>query len=67
MLAVTQFAVLKAGRVQTTNSAITTSLTATMKLLNRAVSRMPTTRSAVMAMMIATAGTFRIAPVDDHA
>src|SRR3974390_1353772 len=67
LLAATQFAVLKAGRVQTTNSAITTSLTATMKLLNRAVSRMPATRSAVMTMTIATAGTLRMAPVDDQA
>ena len=63
----TQFAVLKAGTVQTMNSAITTSLTATMKLLKRAVSRMPTTNSAVMPTMTITAGTLRIAPVDDQA
>jgi hypothetical protein len=39
---VTQFAVLKAGTAQTINAAITISLTTTMKLLTRAVSRMPT-------------------------
>src|SRR5665213_495045 len=66
LLAVTQFAALKAGTVQTMNSAITTSLTATMKLLKRAASRVPATSSNVMSTMIAAAGRFRTAPVDDQ-
>ena len=47
--AVTQFAVVNAGAAQTMNRKITISLMATMKLLNRADSRMPITSSAVIA------------------
>src|SRR5229473_3522483 len=67
LLDVTQFAVLKEGAAQTINSAMTVSFTATMKLLNRTDSRMPTTSNAVIITMIRTAGTLTIAPVDDQA
>src|SRR6266516_7732167 len=62
-----QFVVLKAGAAHTIKRAITTSLTATIKLLNRAVSRMPVTNSAVMTTITNAAGTLRTAPVSDHA
>jgi hypothetical protein len=61
-----QFAVLKAGAAHRIKRAITTSLTATIKLLNRAVSRMPTTSSAVMTTMTNAAGTLRTALVSVH-
>src|ERR1700735_293760 len=67
LLDVTQFAVLKAGAAQTRKSPMTASFTATMKVLTRADSRMPTTSNAVISAMISMAGTFRMAPVDDHA
>src|SRR5580692_4647296 len=67
LLVVIQFAVLKAGAAQTINSPMTASFTATMKVLTRADSRIPTTSNAVITTMIMTAGTFRMAPVDDHA
>src|SRR5512135_994003 len=66
-LEVIQFAVLNAGAAEMMNSPITTSLIATIQLLNRAVSRMPMTRSALTATMISAAGTFSTAPVSDHA
>src|SRR3984957_16193384 len=64
---VTQFAVLKAGAAQTMKSPMTASFTATMTVLTRADSRMPTTSNAVIIRMITMAGTFRVAPVYDHA
>ena len=67
LLVVTQFAVLKAGAAQTIKSPITASFTATMTVLTRANSRMPTTSNAVIITMISIARTFRMAPVDDHA
>src|SRR3984957_14909088 len=67
LLDVTQFAVLKAGAAQTRKSPMTASFTATMTVLTRADSRMPTTSNAVIITMISMAGTFRMAPVDDHA
>src|ERR1700730_7830130 len=66
LLGVTQFAVLKEGAAKMINSAMTASFTATMKLLNRADSRMPTTSNAVISTMIRMAGILRIAPVDDQ-
>src|SRR4030088_2625070 len=66
LLGVIQLVVLKAGRVLATNSAMTTSFTATMTLLNRAVSRMPATSNDVMATTTAIAGTFRTASVAAH-
>ena len=63
----TQFAVLKAGAAQTIKSPITASFTATITVLNRADSRMPTTSSAVIIAMMTMAGMFRMAPVDNHA
>ena len=62
-----QFAVLKAGTVLTTNSTITTSFTATRKLLKRAVSRTPATRIAVIRIITAAAGRFSTAPVNVQA
>src|ERR1700732_4305688 len=64
---VTQLAVENAGAAQTMKSAMTVSLTATMMLLKRDEARMPTTSSVVMMTMIAIAGRFKIAPVDDQA
>src|SRR6185437_12966218 len=64
---VTQFAVLKAGAAQTIKSPMTASFTATMNVLTRVDSRIPTTSNIVIITMIAMAGTFRTAPVDDHA
>ena len=48
-------------------SAITSSLIATIRLLKRAVSRMPATSSDVMTTITRAAGMFRTAPVHDHA
>src|SRR3979490_246602 len=62
-----QFAVLKAGTALTTNSTITTSFTATRKLLKRAVSRTPATRIAVIRIITAAAGRFSTAPVNVQA
>src|ERR1700689_4815569 len=67
LLVVTQFAVLNEGAAQTMKSPMTASFTATMKVLTRADSWMPTTSSVVIITMITMAGTFRIAPVEDHA
>src|ERR1700684_4507709 len=67
LLDVTQFAVLKAGAAQTIKSPMTASFTATMKVLTRADSWMPTTSKAVIIAIIKTAGTFRTAPVEDQA
>jgi hypothetical protein len=46
---------------------ITTSFTATRKLLKRAVSRTPATSSAVIRIITAAAGRFITAPVEVHA
>src|ERR1700723_2050411 len=67
LLVVTQFAVLNAGAAQTIKSPMTASFTATMKALTRADSRIPTPSNAVIITMITMAGTFRMAPVEDHA
>ena len=48
LLDVTQLAVLKAGAAQTMKSPMTASFTATMMVLTRADSRMPTTSNAVI-------------------
>src|ERR1700733_2796443 len=67
LLDVTQFAVLNAGAAQTIKSPMTASFTATMKVLTRADSWMPTTSSVVIIAMITVAGSFRKAPVEDQA
>jgi hypothetical protein len=66
LAAVTQFAVLNAGMASTMKRTMTVNLTATMMLLNRADSRMPTTSRLVMAMITATADRLTMAPVADH-
>src|ERR1700728_4184230 len=66
-LVVTQLEVLKAGAAQTMKSPMTASFAATMNVLTRADSWMPTTSSVVIIAMITMAGTFRKAPVEDHA
>src|SRR5882757_10704487 len=63
---VTQFAVVTEETAQAMNSRITISFTATITSLNRAVSRMPTTSTAVTATMTNMAGRLKIAPVDDQ-
>src|SRR5690349_19069963 len=63
---VTQLAVVKAWADKTMNRKMTVSLTATMTLLKVADSRMPTTKRQVIATMMATAGTLRMAPVADQ-
>ena len=64
---VTQFAVEKWGAAKTRKRKITASLTATMMSLMRADSRIPITSSQVVATITTTAGTLRMAPVDDQA
>src|SRR5437868_14683388 len=67
LAAVTQLDVLKWGAAKMMKRKITVSLTATIRLLNRADSRMPITSSQVMQMITATAGALTIAPVADQA
>src|SRR6266702_4498947 len=64
---VTQFAVVTDEAALARKRKITSNLTATTKLLNRADSRMPTTNSVVTKTMMSIAGMLKIAPVDDHA
>lgn len=64
--AVTQLEKEKAGTAKTTKSTMTVNLMATMTSFTREDSRMPITSRIVIATTIATAGTFRIAPVDDQ-
>src|SRR5579871_829329 len=64
--AVTQFEKEKAGAANTTNNTMTVNLTATMASFSREDSLMSITSKIVTATMIATAGTFRTAPVADQ-
>jgi hypothetical protein len=63
---VTQCAVLIAGAAHRMNSPMTISLTTTMTLLNRDVSRIPATSSELMKITTTIAGTFTTAPVNAY-
>ena len=63
----TQFAVVTEEAALAMKRKMTVNLTATMKLLNRADSLMPTTSSDVTKTTMIIAGMLKIAPVDDHA
>ncbi len=63
LLAVTQCTVLKNGAATAMKTTMITSLMATITLLTRADSRMPTTSKVEMATITSIAGTLMIAPV----
>src|SRR5215813_2347705 len=63
---VTQFAVEKACEANARNRKMTTSFTATMKLLKRADSLIPIASRIVAPAITATAGTLKMAPVVDQ-
>ena len=64
--AVTQLVRENEGAARTTNRMMTINLTATMASFSRDDSQMPMVRRIVAATTMATAGTFRIAPVVDQ-
>ena len=63
LLAVTQCAVLTNGTATAMKTRMITSLIATITLLTRADSRMPTTSNVEMATITSIAGMLMIAPV----
>ena len=63
----TQLAVVTEEAAAAMNSRMTINLTATMKPLNRADSRIPTTSNIVTTTMMNIAGRLMTAPVDDQA